>query len=193
MLQKPLKLRHMLGQYGEIGRLYLAPEDPGVRKKRKQMKGNTGKNFSEGWVEFMDKKIAKRVSLAHFSFPFPVLLFFSILHHTVKQYNFKDSTASSFGMCHNLFQSVDSTNIHRHSDFMDSDALTVGHSYSSTKGTCKTNLLVFFPNVQSLSCPSMSKIKALKFTRMASYSISWSVAAISLLFVLKSLYMTPTS
>lgn len=26
ILQKPLKLRHMLSQYGEVGRLYLAPE-----------------------------------------------------------------------------------------------------------------------------------------------------------------------
>lgn len=26
LVQKPLKLRHMLGQYGELGRVYLAPE-----------------------------------------------------------------------------------------------------------------------------------------------------------------------
>ena len=26
LLQKPLKLRHMLSKYGELGRLYLAPE-----------------------------------------------------------------------------------------------------------------------------------------------------------------------
>lgn len=29
--------------------------DPGVRRKRKQLGGNSGKNFTEGWVEFEDK------------------------------------------------------------------------------------------------------------------------------------------
>ena len=50
----------MLGQYGEIGRLYLVPEDPIVRKRRKQAGGNSGKNFTEGWVEFEDKRVAKQ-------------------------------------------------------------------------------------------------------------------------------------
>lgn len=61
-LQKPQKLRHMLEQHGEIGRLYLAPEAPSLRQKRKRHKGNTGKNFTEGWVEFEDKRVAKQVS-----------------------------------------------------------------------------------------------------------------------------------
>lgn len=59
---KPQKLRHLLSQYGEIGRIYLAPEDPGLRKKRKQTGKDTGKNFTEGWVEFEDKKLAKQVA-----------------------------------------------------------------------------------------------------------------------------------
>ena len=54
-------MRHMLAAYGEIGRLYLAPEDSAARKKRKKAGGNTGKNFTEGWVEFEDKGVAKRV------------------------------------------------------------------------------------------------------------------------------------
>ena len=60
-LQKPLKMRHMLAAYGEIGRLYLAPEDSAARRKRKKAGGNTGKNFTEGWVEFEDKGVAKYV------------------------------------------------------------------------------------------------------------------------------------
>ncbi|KAL4420731.1 hypothetical protein ABPG75_010387 [Micractinium tetrahymenae] len=58
---KPQKLRQMLEQYAEIGRVYLAPEDPALRKKRKQHGGNSGKNFTEGWVEFEDKAKAKEV------------------------------------------------------------------------------------------------------------------------------------
>lgn len=36
--------------------------DPLVRKKRKKMGGNSGRNFTEGWVEFEDKKDAKKVA-----------------------------------------------------------------------------------------------------------------------------------
>lgn len=35
--------------------------DPALRKKRKQKGGNSGKNFTEGWVEFEDKDKAKEV------------------------------------------------------------------------------------------------------------------------------------
>ncbi|KAI8102891.1 hypothetical protein M9434_005683 [Picochlorum sp. BPE23] len=59
---KPQKIRHLLEQYGEIGRVYLAAEDPSVRKKRKKMGGHSGKKFTEGWVEFEDKKDAKLVA-----------------------------------------------------------------------------------------------------------------------------------
>ncbi|KAI8465174.1 MAG: hypothetical protein J3K34DRAFT_461551 [Monoraphidium minutum] len=56
---KPAKLRQLLSQYGEVGRVYCTPEDAAVRRKRKQHGGNTGKNFTEGWVEFEDKGVAK--------------------------------------------------------------------------------------------------------------------------------------
>ena len=62
--QKPQKLRHLLEQHGELGRLYLAPEAPSLRAKRKRHKGNTGKNFTEGWVEFEDMRVAKQVARA---------------------------------------------------------------------------------------------------------------------------------
>ncbi|KAL0377370.1 UNVERIFIED_CONTAM: Pre-rRNA-processing protein ESF2 [Sesamum radiatum] len=58
----PLKLRQILSQYGEIQRLYLTPEDPAAQVRRKKSGGFRGQEFSEGWVEFTDKKIAKRVA-----------------------------------------------------------------------------------------------------------------------------------
>jgi len=33
-----------------------------LRRQRKQKGGNTGKNFTEGWVEFDDKAVAKQVA-----------------------------------------------------------------------------------------------------------------------------------
>jgi ESF2/ABP1 family protein len=33
-----------------------------MRKSRKKKGGNTGKEFTEGWIEFGDKRIAKRVA-----------------------------------------------------------------------------------------------------------------------------------
>lgn len=58
---KPLKLRHLLSDYGEVLRIYLVPEDPAVRMRRKKAGGNSGKNFTEGWVEFAKKSVAKRL------------------------------------------------------------------------------------------------------------------------------------
>ncbi|CAG8635313.1 9168_t:CDS:2 [Paraglomus brasilianum] len=59
---KPQKVRYLLQAYGEIGRIYLAPEDQKVRQRRKKFGGNGKKNYTEGWVEFLDKKVAKVVA-----------------------------------------------------------------------------------------------------------------------------------
>lgn len=56
---KPQKIRQLLTPYGKLDRIYLTPEDPSLRIKRKKFGGNTGKNFVEGWVEFIDKKKAR--------------------------------------------------------------------------------------------------------------------------------------
>ncbi|KAF5841809.1 hypothetical protein DUNSADRAFT_11125 [Dunaliella salina] len=61
---KPMKLKQLLSTHGETLRVYCAPEDPKARKIRKRKGGNTGKNFTEGWVEFADKRVAKRTALA---------------------------------------------------------------------------------------------------------------------------------
>lgn len=57
-----VKLRQILSQYGEIQRIYLAPEDPAAQVKRKRAGGFRGQGFSEGWVEFAKKSVAKRVA-----------------------------------------------------------------------------------------------------------------------------------
>jgi len=59
---KPSKVRQLLTPFGEIGRIYLAPEDTKVAARRKKYKGNKRSNYTEGWVEFLDKKIAKQVA-----------------------------------------------------------------------------------------------------------------------------------
>eukprot|EP00741_Cyanophora_paradoxa_P011212 tig00020554_g10832.t1 len=66
---KPQKIRHLLGQYGEIGRVYLTPEDEKSRQRRVKTGGNKKKNFVDGWVEFMDKRIAKSVAISLNSTP----------------------------------------------------------------------------------------------------------------------------
>uniref|UniRef100_A0A2P2JN78 Uncharacterized protein MANES_15G152700 n=1 Tax=Rhizophora mucronata TaxID=61149 RepID=A0A2P2JN78_RHIMU len=57
-----VKLRHVLSQFGEVQRIYLAPEDPAARVYRKKAGGFRGQVFSEGWVEFTNKSVAKRVA-----------------------------------------------------------------------------------------------------------------------------------
>lgn len=59
---KPIKVRQLLAKYGQIGRIYLAPEDPSVTKKRIKYRGNKRQNYTEGWVEFTDKSVARSVA-----------------------------------------------------------------------------------------------------------------------------------
>lgn len=66
---KPQKVRHLLGHYGDIGRVYLAAEDTSRRRSRKEERlkskqngtkaKSTSKRYTEGWVEFEDKTEAK--------------------------------------------------------------------------------------------------------------------------------------
>jgi len=56
----PAKLRSLLEPYGKINRLFLAPEDPAARTRRIKNGGNKKRSFTEGWVEFVRKKDAKK-------------------------------------------------------------------------------------------------------------------------------------
>ncbi|KAM8862266.1 activator of basal transcription 1 isoform 2-T6 [Spinachia spinachia] len=58
---RPKHLRNLLSVYGEIGRIFLQPEDSQVRR-RKRKSGLRRCDFTEGWVEFRDKRVAKKVA-----------------------------------------------------------------------------------------------------------------------------------
>lgn len=57
---KPHKLRTLLEPFGTINRTYLASEDPTSHARRVRGGGNKKKLFTEGWVEFIDKRDAKK-------------------------------------------------------------------------------------------------------------------------------------
>lgn len=59
---KPEKLRHLFSQYSEILRIYLRPEDEETRTRRKKFGGKRKKKYVDGWVEFKEKREAKRVA-----------------------------------------------------------------------------------------------------------------------------------
>lgn len=56
---KPLKLRQLLEGYATLGRIYMAPKEraPGAKAGARQ-----GKQFSEAWIEFEDKKLGRAVA-----------------------------------------------------------------------------------------------------------------------------------
>lgn len=56
---KPSKLRSVLSRFGELDRIFLKPEDSTTYKKRVKYGGNKKKNYTEGWVEFLNKNDAK--------------------------------------------------------------------------------------------------------------------------------------
>jgi len=56
----PARLRALLQPYGSINRIYLAPEDPLTYSRRVRSGGNKRRSFTEGWVEFVSKKDAKK-------------------------------------------------------------------------------------------------------------------------------------
>ncbi|KAH8817558.1 hypothetical protein DL96DRAFT_1534515 [Flagelloscypha sp. PMI_526] len=59
---RPTKVRHLMGQYGEIGRVYLQQEDAKRAYLRRKYTATKKAHFTEGWVEFKDKKVARRVA-----------------------------------------------------------------------------------------------------------------------------------
>ncbi|CAL1701523.1 unnamed protein product [Somion occarium] len=59
---RPTKVRHLMSAYGEIGRVYLQPEDPKRAFLRKKYTSTKKVHFTEGWVEFKNKKVARSVA-----------------------------------------------------------------------------------------------------------------------------------
>ncbi|GAA6019951.1 hypothetical protein JCM11491_006717 [Sporobolomyces phaffii] len=62
----PGKVKHLLSQYGQVGRIYLARADANkevsLKKKFKQKERHQSHNFTEGWVEFLDKRVARSIA-----------------------------------------------------------------------------------------------------------------------------------
>lgn len=56
---KPQKLRSLLEPYGPINRIFLSPEDPASHTRRVRNGGNKKRSFTDGWVEYVNKKDAK--------------------------------------------------------------------------------------------------------------------------------------
>lgn len=59
---RPEKVRHLMSQYGEVGRVYLQKEDPKTTYLRRKYTTDKKPHFTEGWVEFKDKKVARTVA-----------------------------------------------------------------------------------------------------------------------------------
>lgn len=54
-------LRQYMTQFGQVGRIYLAPEDQ-IRRKNRILAGGSNRDmFIDGWVEFEKKSVAKMV------------------------------------------------------------------------------------------------------------------------------------
>ncbi|KAJ8523471.1 hypothetical protein ONZ45_g103 [Pleurotus djamor] len=59
---RPAKVKHLMSAYGEIGRVYLQQEDAKRAYLRRKYTSTKKVHFTEGWVEFKDKKIARSVA-----------------------------------------------------------------------------------------------------------------------------------
>eukprot|EP00918_Siedleckia_nematoides_P078265 GHVU01171184.1.p1 GENE.GHVU01171184.1~~GHVU01171184.1.p1 ORF type:complete len:213 (+),score=40.47 GHVU01171184.1:116-754(+) len=55
------KIRHEMAKYGEVGRIWLTPENEASAAKRRKYTSKK-RCYVDGWVEFHKKKIAKKVA-----------------------------------------------------------------------------------------------------------------------------------
>ncbi|XP_074387252.1 activator of basal transcription 1-like [Zonotrichia albicollis] len=58
----PRQARALLRPHGELGRVFLQPHGGSVRRRRQRPGGPPAVAFAEGWVEFRDKRAAKRAA-----------------------------------------------------------------------------------------------------------------------------------
>jgi len=59
---RPTKVRHLMSAFGDVGRIYLQQEDPKRAYLRKKFTSTKKAHFTEGWVEFTDKHVARSVA-----------------------------------------------------------------------------------------------------------------------------------
>ncbi|OIW12235.1 hypothetical protein TanjilG_06024 [Lupinus angustifolius] len=57
-----VNLRQILSQYADIQRIFLAPKDSSAQLPSKPSRRSQNTAFTEGWVEFTNKSVAKRVA-----------------------------------------------------------------------------------------------------------------------------------
>lgn len=60
----PAKIKTLLSEFGAVTRVYLVEEDRAARKRRRKLAGGGGaggKRYTEGWVEFENKKDARLI------------------------------------------------------------------------------------------------------------------------------------
>ncbi|SPP88559.1 pre-rRNA-processing protein esf2-like [Drosophila guanche] len=55
------RLREILGECGKIGRVYLQPEKQSSDRAKKNKRKRYNIHFTEGWVEFESKRVAKQI------------------------------------------------------------------------------------------------------------------------------------
>nr|CAD7414111.1 unnamed protein product [Timema poppensis] len=58
-----IKIKEIFGQFGDVGRVFLSPEINYKDKQNLLKKKKPSRKFSEGWVEFKRKRVAKQVAL----------------------------------------------------------------------------------------------------------------------------------
>ncbi|KIM25613.1 hypothetical protein M408DRAFT_26156 [Serendipita vermifera MAFF 305830] len=58
----PDKVRHLMSAYGEIGKVFLQQENAKTAHLRAKHGSSKTPHYTEGWVEFRDKKIARAVA-----------------------------------------------------------------------------------------------------------------------------------
>ncbi|KZV90497.1 hypothetical protein EXIGLDRAFT_740760 [Exidia glandulosa HHB12029] len=59
---RPTKVRHLMSAHGEVGRVFLQQEDPKRAYLRRKHTSTKKAHYTEGWVEFADKKVARSVA-----------------------------------------------------------------------------------------------------------------------------------
>ncbi|KAH9483111.1 Pre-rRNA-processing protein ESF2 [Psilocybe cubensis] len=59
---RPAKVRHLMSAYGAVGRVYLQQEDAKRAYLRRKFTSTKKAHYTEGWVEFKDKKVARSVA-----------------------------------------------------------------------------------------------------------------------------------
>ncbi|KAH7102976.1 hypothetical protein BKA62DRAFT_698215 [Auriculariales sp. MPI-PUGE-AT-0066] len=59
---RPTKVRHLMSAYGEVGRVFLQQEDAKRAYLRRKHTSTKKVHYTEGWVEFEDKKVARSVA-----------------------------------------------------------------------------------------------------------------------------------